>query len=211
MRAWAAAAGAALLGGAAPALPAPPAPLQVRLEPVQVAGVGLDDVYTEVAGVESGAAVRLGLGASFAWKHGLELGCAMGRAALRTDFGLLGGPRARIERADAGAELRWRPPLAHRGWCVQFAAGIGRLALRYRPDHVEFSAGGETIAVDLDRVGAWTRSVAAELLHAAPGRSEIVLRAAWIFYPLPVATPAGDTERAARDLQAGIALRVPAW
>ena len=73
---------AGLLAGAAPvaALPAP----TVRIEPVHVGALWLDDVYTDVAGAQSGKAVRLGMGASLTWSYGLELGCSFGRSALAT-------------------------------------------------------------------------------------------------------------------------------
>ena len=72
---------AALLGCAAPvaALPVP----TFRFEPVHVGAIVLDDLYTDVAGAESGTAVRLGVGVALAWSRGLELGCKIGRASCR--------------------------------------------------------------------------------------------------------------------------------
>jgi hypothetical protein len=200
---------AALFGCAAPvaALPVP----TFRFEPVHVGAIVLDDLYKDVAGVESGTAVRLGVGVALAWSGGLELGCSLGRSALHTDFGLLDAAQVRMERADTGVELRYRPPFALGGWGAQAGASLGRVSLGYRPDHVELSAGGETIGVDLDDVGAWTQGVAAELLHGWPGGTQIVLRTAWTFYALRIATPAGAATRSVHDLVIGVSLRARPW
>lgn len=200
---------AGFLASAAPvaALPAP----TFRLEPVHVGAIVLDDVYPDVAGTESGEAIRLGVGACLSWSCGLELGCSLGRSALRSDFGLLGGPSVRVKRADTGVELRYRPPLEYGGWGAQAGAGLGRVMLGYRPDHVEVVAGGETIAVDLDDVGSWSHGIAAELLHGLPGSTQIVLRSAWTFYSLRIATPSGEATRSVHDWTIGVALRARPW
>ncbi len=184
---------------------------RLQLEPLQVSAVRLDAVYEDLAGVESRGAMRLGLGATLAWRERFELAFGVGRCAVRTDFGLLDGPTARIERADARFELRGRAPVRWRGWMLQGAAGIGRLALRYDPNAVRLDVGGLTFDVQLDDVGTWTRHIAAELLHDLPGSASIVFRTAWSFYELDVATPSGEEKRRMRDLHAGLALRVPVF
>jgi hypothetical protein len=190
--------------------PAPAAPA-VGLEPLQLGVARLDAAYTESAGMGSRTAARLGLGARLRVHAALELGFALGKSSGRTDFGLLGGPSARLERSDASVELAWRTPLAVAGWALQAAAGAGRLTLRYHPDALALDLGGETYVVALDDVGAWTEHVAAELLHGLSGRAQIVLRTAWTFYALRIATPAGDTRQRLADLHLGLSLRVPAW
>ena len=191
-----------LAGGSAAA-----APLELWLEPVQASALILGPLYTETAGVDGRSTAHLGLGAAVGWKS-WQGAVVFGRAARHTDFGLLDGPRVRLERADVQAEVRWRAPLAVRGFGFQAAAGLGRLALRYHPDRVVFSAGGESIEVALGETSAWTRQLAAELLHDLPGNAWIALRTTWIFYAMDVATPAGTERRDVRDVQAGVGLRV---
>ena len=196
---------AVLLPGAAAA-----ANWSVQLEPLHVSATRLDAVYDNLAGVESRAAMRLGLGATLRWRERLELATGVGRAALHTDFGLLDGPSARIERADAHFELRARA-VSYRRWALQAGAGIGRLTLRYDPERLRFDVGGVVVDVQLDEVATWTRHLTAELLHELPGSAAIVFRTAWSFYALDVATPEGNQTRAVRDLHAGFALRVPVF
>jgi hypothetical protein len=184
------------------------APIGVLIEPAAVGIERLDALYA-TSGLESRTAGRLGAGCAVTfgprWSIGLEAGVAAGS----TDFGLLEDPQVRLVRTDVHAELRGRVPGVLHGFALQLAAGGGRLGLRYHPDHVELAAGGTSYAVDLEPVGAWTRHVAAEVLHPVPG-GEIGLRAVWRFYALDVASPAGVTKQDARDLLLGVVLRVAA-
>ena len=191
-----------LAGGSAAA-----APLELWLEPVQASALVLGPLYTKTAGVDGRSTAHLGLGAAVGWKS-WQGAVTFGRAARHTDFGLLEGPRVRLERADVLTEVRWRAPLELQGFGFQAAAGLGRLLLRYHPDRVVFSAGGETFEVALGETAAWTRQVAAEVLHDLPGNAWIALRTSWIFYAMDVATPSGTERRDVRDVQAGVALRV---
>lgn len=193
-----------------PLLPADSAaaPLRLRLEPLHLAIERLDDTYTAVAGLQSRASARVALGAALDWGGCVQLACGVGRGSARTDFGLLDGPTARLERADTSVELRWRLPFEMRGWSMQAAVGGGRLQLRYRPERLTFAVGGAEFDVGLDPFGAWTRQLAAELLHDLPGSGQLVLRTAGRFYTLDVATPNGTQRRAVRDLQVGVAIRV---
>ena len=108
-------------------------------------------------------------------------------------------------------ELRGRAPLQIAGWMLQGGLGLGRLSLRYHPDAVRLDLGGAVFDVRLDDVDTWTRHAAAELLHGLPGSASLVVRTAWSFYTLDVATPSGTEKRRMRDLHAGLALRVPVY
>ncbi len=181
---------------------------RLQLEPLHVGATRLDAMYANVAGVESRGAMRLGLGAAWAWHPRFSVAVQLGRGALHTDFGLLEGPTVRLERADTALELRGRALTLGR-WALQAGVGVGRLTLRYDPERVRFDVGGVSVDVQLDDVGTWTRHVAAELLHELPGSASLAFRTAWSFYVLDVATPNGTQERAVRDLHVGLALRVP--
>jgi hypothetical protein len=183
----------------------------VLIEPLQFGGVRLDALYTTVAGVDSRAPMRLGLGLTFVAPHGVQAGIGVGRSSTHTDFGLLSGPQVRLERADSSVELRWRPPFALRGFAAQAGVGFGRLTLRYHPERARFELGGETIDVELHEVAAWTRHVAAELVYTLPANAHLALRTVWTFYALDVATPVGEERRRVRDVQMGVLLRVPVW
>jgi len=182
------------------------APWHVYAEPVQV-GLERLDVLHERSGLESRSAVRLGGGAGVALGEHCQIGVAIGTAAGTTDFGLLGGPRARLVRTDATLEARGRLPYTWHGIGLQGGVGVGRLAFDYRPDRVTLDVDGTPIVVDLAPVRAWTQQIAAEVLHAIPG-GEIGLRGAMRFYALDVSTPAGIENRDARDLQLGMLVRV---
>ena len=198
--AWALAAAWALTG-------APVAATELYLEPVQAGALRLDALYVERAGVHRRAAMQLTLGASVGW-HDWQFGIASGRAMSDTDFGLLEDPGVRLERAETRAELRWRTPLRLAGWGLQAVAGIGRLTLRYDPDRVAVSAGGETFTVALNASHAWTRHAAAEVLHGVRDNAWIILRLGGSFYALDVASPQGMTRDDLADLQASVLLRV---
>jgi hypothetical protein len=182
------------------------APPRFDVEPVSVGIERLDDLYA-TSGLESQTAVRLGVGGSLAVWGPLSVGVGAGMAAGSTDFGLLAGPVSRLSRRDVFAELRARAPGTLHGFGVQVAAGLGRLDLAYHPDRIEIPTQGGAIAVDLASVHAWTRHLAAEVLHSMPG-GEVGLRGVWRFYSLDVASPAGVASQAARDLQLGVSLRV---
>ena len=182
---------------------------RVQLEPLHVSAARLDAVYSTLAGVESRTAMRLGLGATLVWRQRVELATNVGRSSMHTNFGLLAGPTARLERADVSVEVRGRAPLRVAGWMLQGGVGLGRLSLRYQPDALRLDVGGAVFDVQLDDVDTWTRHAAAELLHGLPGSASLVFRAAWSFYALDVATPNGSDERRMRDLHAGVVLRVP--
>jgi hypothetical protein len=184
---------------------------EVLIEPLQLGGIRLDAMYGNVAGVDARLPLRLGLGMTWVGPRALGLGVGFGRASVHTDFGLLEGPRVRLERADSSVELRWRPPLALLGVTLQAGAGLGRLTLRYHPDAVRFEVGGESFEVALEQVSTWTRHLAAELVYALPANAHLALRTAWTFYDLEVATPDGEESRAVRDVQSGVLLRVPVW
>ncbi len=198
---------AVLLAAACCAAAPRAAAVELHVEPLQASVLCLDALYTETAGVDSRAAARLGLGVS-AGRGPWSLALAAGRATTHTDFGLLDGPRVRLERADTQVLLRYRLPLPGSGFSFEPAAGLGRLTLRYHPDRIAIAAGGQSLDVALEATHAWTRHVAAELLHGLHGRAWISLGIGWTFYTLDVATPMGTTRRDLHDWQAGVGLRV---
>jgi len=180
------------------------APLRFMVEPVAPGVVRLDPLYGET-GLASRTTVRLGIGAAIAYGPG-TLALGIGTAAGSRDFGFFAGPRATLEQRDASLELRGAMPRAWRGFRLQGVAGIGRLALVHHPDRVVVPFETGSIAVDLAPVRAWTRHLAAEVLHGF-GACDLVLRGTWRFYGLDVATPAGPTRRDVCDVQAGVAIR----
>jgi hypothetical protein len=182
------------------------APLHLYAEPVQVGLERLDAMHA-VSGLQSRSAVRLGGALGVAIGAHLQVGIAAGTAAGGTDFGLLAGPQARLVRTDVTLEARGRLPYAWHGFGMQGGLGVGWLRFDYQPDRITLDAEGTPIVVELEPVGAWTRQIAAEVLHGIPG-GEMGLRAAWRFYALDVSTPAGIESRSARDLQLGMLVRV---
>jgi hypothetical protein len=182
------------------------APARVWIEPAALGVERLDSTW-EASGLDSRTAVRLGCGVGVDLGHGLGLGVGVGTAAGTTTFGLFAGPTARLVRTDATVELRARAPFALGGWRVQAALGGGRLRLAYRPDQIVLDTSGGAIAVDLAPVHAWTRHVAAEVLHPI-GRSSLFLRGGARWYGLDVATPTGMTRQTLCDLQCGVGVRV---
>lgn len=180
------------------------APLRFMVEPAAPSLVHLDRMYGE-AGVASRNAVHLGLGAAVAWGPA-TLALATGRATQTTDFGLFAGPRATLEQRDWTGELRGEFPYAWHGMRLQAAAGLGRLSLVHHPDRVLLPFETGSLAVDLPPVHAWTRHLAAEVLQGF-GRCDLVLRTAWRFYAMDVASPAGVTRRDVCDVQMGVAIR----
>lgn len=187
-------------------IPARALPASV-LEPISFGVERLDAVYSS-AGLGSRTAARVGVGAAVELGKRLTLACDLGRTTSHADFGLLGGDGARLERSDANLELRWRVPGRFRGWSLQPALGAGRLRLAWRPETLNLDAGGTTFVVSLPPVSEWTRHVAAEVLHPVSGRGQVVLRVAYRFYGLDVATPDGSRREEVRDVQAGASLRV---
>jgi hypothetical protein len=185
------------------------APARVWIEPAAIGVERLDSTW-EASGLEARTAARLGGGVAVEVGRGCALALGAGTAAGTTRFGLISGPSARLVRTDVTLELRARAPFALGGWRVQAALGGGRLRLAYRPDRLVLDASGSPIVVDLVPVHAWTRHVAAEVLHPW-GRGVVVLRAGWRWYGLDVASPAGTTEQNLRDLQCGIGVRVAAF
>jgi hypothetical protein len=181
----------------------------VWIEPAALGVERLDSAW-EASGLDSRTSMRLGCGAGIDLGHGLALGVGVGTAAGTTAFGLLAGPSTRLVRTDAFVELRARAPFALGGWHVQAALGGGRLRLAYRPDHIVLDTSGGAIAVDLEPVHAWTRHVAAEVLHPL-GRGALVLRGGARWYGLDVATPSGMTRENLCDLQCGVGVRVAAF
>ena len=180
----------------------------------------------DALGFTSTTGARIGCGVGVR-RGSLQLALLFGRSATRTDFGLLDGPTSRVERATTEIEMRWAPPLRLGPIGVQVAGGAGRLGLRYHPDSVRIVLSGTAYDVALAPEHAWTRHVAAELLHPLSGTgrtgnpqaghaqtgnarsapAHIVLRAAWRFYALDVATPSGIERRGLVDAQVGVALR----
>jgi hypothetical protein len=180
------------------------APLRFAVEPVSPGFVHLDRTY-EATGLASRNAVRLGIGAAATWER-LTLAGALGSATGTTDFGFFAGPRATLEQRDWWMELRSELPWAWRGFRLQGAAGAGRLALVHHPDRILLPFETGATAVDLPPVHAWTRHLAAEVLHGI-GRCDFVLRTSWRFYAMDVASPSGIDRRRVCDVQAGVALR----
>jgi hypothetical protein len=190
--------------------PAPAAAVEWQLEPAHVTLERLDAIYDTRVGLSTRLGVRIayGLGARWgAWSVGVQQGHATGHV----DFGLLDHPGSRLHRMDTSAELRWRLPVDIAGWRVQPAVGVGRIDLRYRPDAVHFVAGGQIVQVTLQPESRWTRHVAAEVLHDVAGHTQLILRAAWRFYRLDLATPEGNETRSVADVQCGVAFRVHAF
>jgi hypothetical protein len=184
----------------------------------------------DVLGFPSAEAARIGCGVGVG-RGPLQLALLFGRSATRTDFGLLDGPTSRVEHATTELEVRWATPLRLGPIGVQVAGGAGRLGVRHHPDRVHIVLAGSAYDVALPPEHAWTRHVAAELLHSlsgnkragnkragdqqagsarentAAGNTQLALRAAWRFYALDVATPAGVERRGLVDAQIGVALR----
>ncbi len=180
------------------------APLRFLVEPVSPGLVRLDRMYGET-GLASRNTLRLGIGAAVA-RGPATLAFGIGTATGTTDFGFFAGPQATLEQRDWSCELRGEIPYAWRGFRLQGVAGLGRLALVHHPDHVVLPFESGSIAVDLPPVHAWTRHFAAEVLHGF-GTCDLVLRCAWRFYGLDVASPDGVTQRDVCDVQAGVAIR----
>jgi len=175
------------------------------IEPAAFGAVRLDAVMAR--GLVSGTVPRLGAGIAVEPWTGVQLGCETGLSAGRADFGLLTGPTARLTHADVAVELRGRWPRRSSGWCVQGAAGAGRMRLAYHPGQVVLGTSAGAITVDLPAVNPWTRHVAAEVLHGV-GRSQLGVRCAWRFYALDIASPAGVRRELLSDVQASVVLRV---
>jgi hypothetical protein len=188
------------------AAPASAGAATVVVEPMRLGIERLDRVH-DASTLDSRLSPQAGAGLAAALPHGLAIAADVGVASGSTDFGLLAGPRARQVRTDAALELRAPLPWRWRGWCVQGAAGAGQLRLGYHPDRVVLDTTGGAITVDLAPVHAWTRHVAAELLHSF-GPNTIGVRCAWRFYALDVESPAGTRHEPARDLLASVMLRV---
>jgi hypothetical protein len=181
------------------------APARLWFEPAAFGIERLDPVWA-ASGVERTAA-HIGAGIGYDLGRGWTLAAAIGCAAGRTDFGLLEGPGARLVRSDARLELRARAPFEFGGWSVQAAVGGGRLRTAYRPDAIVLATSGGALEVDLPPVHAWTRHVAAEVLHAW-AQSTLFVRAGWRWYGFDVATPGGIERRGVRDAQFGCGMRV---
>ena len=188
------------------AAPASAGAATVVVEPMRFGVEHLAPLH-EASGLDSRFAPQAGAGLAAALPHGLQVAAEVGVASGSTSFGLLAGPHARQVRTDLALELRGPLPWRWRGWCMQGAAGAGQLRLGYHPDRVALDTMGGAITVDLAPVHAWTRHVAAELLHSF-GRNTIGMRCAWRFYALDVASPAGIRHEPARDFLASVMLRV---
>ena len=182
------------------------APLRFFVDPLQVGVERLDAAYVAL-GVDTRTAVRIGAGAGLDWRGRAQLALGASTSAGDTDFGLLVSPGVHLERRDVSCEVRFRAPWTWRGFAVQGAAGLGRLALAYHPDALVVDAGGAPETVALDAVHAWTRVLAAEVLHSI-GRCDVVLRGSSRSYALELGTPEGPARRDVRDLQAGLWIRV---
>jgi hypothetical protein len=200
--------GAGLAGLLCIAVESAAAPARVWLEPFGIGVERLDSTW-DASGLDQRTAARMHAGIGVEVGRGFTVAAGLGCASGTTGFGLLAGPSARLVRTDATVELRARAPIAVQGWRMQAVLGGGRLRIAYRPDAVVLDTSGGAIAVALAPVHAWTRHVAAELLHGV-GDGEIVLRAGWRWYGLDVATPAGNERRDLRDLQCGLAVRIRA-
>jgi hypothetical protein len=181
--------------------------LEWSLEPAHLSIEHLDDSFQSRLGLSGRVGMRIAYGAAVQWRQ-WSLGVQQGHAAGRVDFGLLDATASRLNRLETSLEFRWQSPELLAGWRLQPAAGLGRLDLRYRPDVVHVVAGGQTVAVSLASEVRWTRHIAAELLHAMPGQTQLVLRAAWRAYTLDLAAPEGNETRSVQDVQAGLAFRV---
>jgi len=180
------------------------APLRFIVEPAAPSLVRLDRMYDEI-GLASRNAVHLGIGVAAAWGPA-ALALTTGTATGSTDFGFFAGPRATLEQRDWTAELRGELPWVWHRTRLQAAAGLGRLSLVHHPDHVLLPFESGSIAVDLPPAHAWTRHLAAEVLQGL-GRCDLVLRTAWRFYAMDMASPGGVTRRDVCDVQVGVAIR----
>ena len=121
------------------------------LEP---AAFGVDRLDAVVArGLGSRTLPRIGAGLGVEPWPGVQLGLAAGMSAGSTNFGLLAGPTARRTHLDTALELRGRWPRRVAGWCVQGAAGAGRMRLAYHPDRVVLDTAGGVFA-DLLRLAS---------------------------------------------------------
>lgn len=181
--------------------------IEWSLEPAHLAVEQLDDSFESRLGLASRLSVRVAYGVAARYRS-WSLGVQQGHASGRVDFGLLDETSARLNRLDTSLELRWMSPELLAGWRLQPAAGMGRLHLSYRPNEIQVVAGGQTVQVSLASEGRWTTHLAAELLHALPGQSQLVLRAAWRNYSLDLASPEGNESHSVHDVQAGMAIRI---
>jgi hypothetical protein len=187
-------------------MPAPAGAVRWVFEPAAIGADRLDAVH-EKSGLVSRTVPRIGAGIGLELRRGVQLAALGGLGAATTDFGVLAGPTARIARADAAVELRARLPWRVGGFSAQGAAGAGRLRFAYHPDRVTLDTSGGALVIDLEPVAAWTRHLAAEVLHSY-GQTEIGVRCAWRSYALDVARPEGVHRESARDLHVGMVLRV---
>ena len=171
---------------------------RLSIEPAVIGIERLDRAW-EASGLESRTAARIGFGAGVDLGHGLGIGAGLSTAAGTTGFGLLSGPSARLVRTEATLEVRARAPIEWHGIGLQGVLGGGRLRIGWRPDRVVLDTTGGGVAVDLPPVHAWTRHLAAEVLHSW-GPGALVLRAGWRWYALDVATPDGTSRQPMRDV-----------
>ena len=178
----------------------------VRLS-IDPAAIGIErlDRAWESSGLESRTAPRIGFGTALDFGHGLGIGAGLATAAGTTTFGLLSGPSARLVRTEATLELRARAPIEWHGIGLRGVVGGGRLRIAWRPDRVVLDTTSGGVAVDLTPVHAWTRHLAAEVLHSW-GPSTLALRAGWRWYALDVATPDGTSRQAMRDAVVAIVI-----